>query len=424
MYLKTVTVTLHEMSLAATAGCLIARHTTTLSSMRFGRKHVFFTSIILTFLAGFATTFSPNVIFYMVGQLTLGFFHSGVYIVSIVIGIEIVTEGHRAMGVTMIMCTYAFGYMLVAVLALLLKSNWQRLLFTISITWLVYFPYYWIVPESLRWLINRRRFMKAHALVDRIAEHNKVELPANFYKKCFPSSMNEPHQKRTIVDLFKRRRLFGRVCIACIIWFSISCTYFGIYLEAGELSMSPYLRPVVTTIVEIPSFLLTWFLVTVIGRRTMLTLNTAFAGLSLIASVFVGHFIVSMTFLFIGKLFAACSYAVAHIITLEFLPTPVRSVGFGLSFAFSCLGAVVCPSILQLSDIWRPLPFLVFSLLSLASAGLALLLPKTVSKKLPETMEEGDALKRRGSRMYETDGKDSENPSSGVKLQLESEDGL
>jgi OCT family organic cation transporter-like MFS transporter 4/5 len=41
-------------------------------------------------------------------------------------------------------------------------------------------------------------------------------------------------------------------------------------------------------------------------------------------------------------------------------------------------------------DHWRPLPLLIYGALALCGGLLSLLLPETLNKKLPDTIEEGE----------------------------------
>jgi hypothetical protein len=41
-------------------------------------------------------------------------------------------------------------------------------------------------------------------------------------------------------------------------------------------------------------------------------------------------------------------------------------------------------------DYWRPLPLLIYGVLALCGGVLSLLLPETLNKKLPDTIEDGE----------------------------------
>lgn len=51
---------------------------------------------------------------------------------------------------------------------------------------------------------------------------------------------------------------------------------------------------------------------------------------------------------------------------------------------------MLAPYVNVLTDIWTPLPLVVFGALSFVCGLLSLLLPETLNKKLPETIEEGE----------------------------------
>ena len=62
------------------------------------------------------------------------------------------------------------------------------------------------------------------------------------------------------------------------------------------------------------------------------------------------------------------------------------------SFA-SRIGSILAPQILILGDMFSPVvPLAIFGGLAFIAGLLVLLLPETLNKKLPETMEEGEAF--------------------------------
>ncbi len=58
--------------------------------------------------------------------------------------------------------------------------------------------------------------------------------------------------------------------------------------------------------------------------------------------------------------------------------------------ALGRVGSISAPLIFIIGDFWEPLPFVLFGVLSIVGGLMALLLPETLGKNLPETIEEGE----------------------------------
>lgn len=69
-----------------------------------------------------------------------------------------------------------------------------------------------------------------------------------------------------------------------------------------------------------------------------------------------------------------------------------RSAGVGFCSAAARVAGVLCPFILLLGDSFRDLPLYIFGGSALVAGLLVLLLPETRNKKLPETVDEAEAL--------------------------------
>jgi len=54
------------------------------------------------------------------------------------------------------------------------------------------------------------------------------------------------------------------------------------------------------------------------------------------------------------------------------------------------IGGIVSPFINMLSDTWTPLPLVIFGAMALTGGILALFLPETLGKSLPETIQDGE----------------------------------
>ena len=56
----------------------------------------------------------------------------------------------------------------------------------------------------------------------------------------------------------------------------------------------------------------------------------------------------------------------------------------------SRIGGILCPYVNMLSDTWTPLPLIIYGTLALSGGALALLLPETQGRRLPETIADGE----------------------------------
>lgn len=65
----------------------------------------------------------------------------------------------------------------------------------------------------------------------------------------------------------------------------------------------------------------------------------------------------------------------------------------GVASMSARIGGIFAPIVLELKDIWGSLPLLVFGVLSVLAGLLALFLPETSGRPLPQTLED---VKERG----------------------------
>ncbi len=61
------------------------------------------------------------------------------------------------------LCHYfkTMGSLLVAAMAYFLNDNWQLLQIAITLPSIIFISYWWVMPESIRWLISKERFDEA-----------------------------------------------------------------------------------------------------------------------------------------------------------------------------------------------------------------------------------------------------------------------
>lgn len=83
------------------------------------------------------------------------------------------------------------------------------------------------------------------------------------------------------------------------------------------------------------------------------------------------------------------------------LPTLIRSGGVGTLSTFSRFGALLAPFVPLLKVVYEFLPLLLFGTVAFISGLLAIWLPETLGKKLPDTIEEAENIGKRSSKITE-----------------------
>ena len=89
------------------------------------------------------------------------------------------------------------------------------------------------------------------------------------------------------------------------------------------------------------------------------------------------------------------TFAIAYVYSAEIYPTVVRSAGMGSSSLMARLGGLVAPYIATGAKelMGSTGPILVFGLTAFVAGILALFLPETMDRKLPDTIEESERVK-------------------------------
>ncbi|MEQ2208829.1 hypothetical protein XENOCAPTIV_016328, partial [Xenoophorus captivus] len=170
--------------------------------------------------------------------------------------------------------------------------------------------------------------------------------------------------------------------------------------------------------VELPSYLIGCFAMDRIGRK-----KTCAPALLLAGEIQSLAVVLSM----IGKFAVAIAFGLIYLYTCELYPTVIRSLAVGSGSMMCRVGSVVAPFCVYLVDVWVYLPQSSICVLSVGQiraserAGylpakipnltvlLTLLLPETLGKPLPTTIEEAKSLGQDPSKKKSTPGnKDAE----------------
>ncbi|XP_070558286.1 organic cation transporter protein-like [Ptychodera flava] len=379
----------------------------------FGRRPIFFITMLLSIATAIATSFAPSYPLFVIGQFFLGAFPHSLFVTACVMVMEIVALEYRTMCGTLTHLAFSIFYMLFGVIALLSNGDWRLTQLIVGIIWAFYLPSFFFILETPMWLLRKHRYDDAEKVLKKYAKFNKTTLPDDMFDKdreiylrLKEETVEEKSRQYTVIDLFRTPRLCLNTILMCINWFSCSFVYYGISLNTDQLGSNPYITFMLAGFVEVPGCLMAWWLMRALGRRWSLAGFAVIGGAALMLSVPPKESIpvLSVAVAMLAKLCIAAVFSIVFVYGAEIYPTVVRNAGMGVSSLSARIGSIISPFVVLLDVYWGPLPFIVMGVTSVIAGLLALLLPETRNKTLPETLEEGEAFGRKDYKKTNSEG--------------------
>ncbi|XP_055954670.1 organic cation transporter protein-like [Patella vulgata] len=315
---------------------------------------------------------------------------------------ELVGPSKRKYAGNIIMLAWVIGLFILGLLAYFIR-DWKNLTLATSVPTILLFSYWWLLPESPRWLLSKGRYKEAEEIIRKAAKVNQVDLPENLFDK----SSLETTADANISQMFTTPRLVAMSLIVFFNWFVASVTYFGLTLNVANLSGDVYLNFTIGNIAETIAYVLCIILLDRLGRKVLHCSVMLIGGLACLSTMFPviygndSHLWITTVLSTIGKLAISAAYASIYIFTAELFPTTLRNTAMGSSSTCSQFGGMVSPYVADLGiliggDLKTALPLIVFGSICVIAGLLSLFLPETLNQKLPENVEDTKSLRRKG----------------------------
>ncbi|KAK8743395.1 hypothetical protein OTU49_001421, partial [Cherax quadricarinatus] len=157
-----------------------------------GRRPVVLVCSAISIIAGFLAAASPNIEFYIVLKFIIAAVDAGQYLGIFVFVMETCASKYRAGAGTLIVIPWAVGYMVVPGIAYVIRP-WKLLQVAYTVPALYTIIYFWLLPESPRWLIDQGRYQEAFKVISWVAKVNRKPLPAD--QVVLAAMENIYHQK-------------------------------------------------------------------------------------------------------------------------------------------------------------------------------------------------------------------------------------
>lgn len=232
--------------------------------------------------------------------------------------------------------------------------------------------------------------------------------------------------------------MFLKTCLITLSWFTCQTVYIGLSMIGPSMGSNQYLSFFLSSLVELPSYLVCYVLIDRWGRRwpfcISLMLGCDFSSASqsrgLVLIVFLCFFssgiscisvvlvdqtdeLLTLSLFLLSKFFIAAAFMALYPLAGEIYPTEVRGVGIATSSYIGGLGMIIIPfvtylvrmilinyvktnnHIVQLQGKENlQTPLIVMGCLTVISGVLGLRLPETLHYRLPQTLKEGEEFGR------------------------------
>ncbi|XP_046374256.2 organic cation transporter protein-like [Haliotis rufescens] len=411
-------------NMAAFAGQMAGTLVMGLLSDIFGRRPVFMLNALSVAILSISTAYAPNVYVFMVLRALSNMTRIACFTSSFVLAMELTGPSRRVFVGIIVEFYWCIGLFALGLIAYFVR-NWQTLQLIIASPTALYFLYYWILPESPRWLISRGRIPEAQAIIKKVASVNGVTLPDGMLEKI---TIDDDKKAVKVTQMFTTPYLLFITLVIFYNWFVVSMVYYGLGLNVQNLSGDIYLNFTIANIVELVSYIMCISLLDILGRKFLQCGCMLVGGIACVATLFPVIYgdssldWVTVALSMIGKFGASGSFAIVYVYTAELFPTMVRNSGVGVSSFCARIGGMASPYIADLGvliggDLKVALPLIVFGGLSIAAGVLALFLPETLKRRLPETIEDAKNMRKARKTNYTLDTIPEKSNSSDVKLE-------
>merc|ERR1712001_415671 len=190
-------------------------------------------------------------------------------------------------------------------------------------------------------------------------------------------------------------------------WLIVAMVYYGLSFNSKHLGGDRYVNSFISGFVEVPAVVVIIPLLSRLGRVKcycgsfisggvccfIVALITIFAGENEMVMVTVG---IAM----LGKFLISMTFAIAYLYTAELFPTKVRNVAVGTASTFARIGSISAPYIVDLLGAAHAgIPVVIFGIAATSAGLFSLMLPKTLNKKLPESVAEVERAGRRKGKI-------------------------
>lgn len=314
---------------------------------------------------------------------------------------------------------------------------------TLSIMGLLSF---WVVQESVRWLISIEDLDRAEKVVSRLLSYNGIAKKCQNKSERFDRNRKRMGQlfdelnyfnktqrcdevldknkktdakqksKDTICDLMHNSKFRTYVLIMALNWFATSIVYDGLQYLNSFIGENIFINWIVMNMIELPAQVICYLVISRYGRRYTVSITLVLTGLILFATClkqlpYFQEYLTwyKFTLFVLAKFVVTQSFSAIILQSPELYPTNFRykvdifgpfistscnsilfrSFGYGISLFSGKLTTLISPMIsFYLGKIQPDMPAIIYGIISIICGVVSLYIPETLNRPLPNSVSE------------------------------------
>jgi len=398
---------------------------------KIGRKPVFVGVIISMSVLGIVQYFVLDLMIYFIIGFVINSLACGLEAVCVTLVLEMFSTSKRTL--------FGIGIEIVWVLILASMSplayviqTWREIRLAIFfVLACLSIASFWLVQESIRWLISVEKLEKAELIVNRISKYNKLNKKTansmaslkemfnqlSIYNKFQLNKITTNEEllaattadetaaatvpKRTtsqVIDIVKHPKFRLYVIIMALNWFATALVYDGLTYLNNYIGENIFFNWIAMNMIELPAQFVCYIVLSRYGRRLTTCVTLVLVGFILLLTCLDTIQVIAdlawfkLILFVLAKFIITQSYSAVILHAPELFPTNLRSFGYGISLFSGKVTACISPMIsIYLGKIYPILPAIIYGLISVICGFISLYVPETLNRPLPNSIE--DVLK-------------------------------
>ncbi|XP_074648723.1 solute carrier family 22 member 15-like [Tubulanus polymorphus] len=407
------------MSSVFFAGVLIGALVASQVSDLFGRKPALLSSWGLGIIVQTLAMLAPSWTVYTALRFITGLSAGGIVSVTTVLLSEYLAPKWRTL------LSYRVGWNLgplILTVAGYTLRDYRKQCLAIGLWSLPIFPFaIAFLPESSRWLLQKKRFKEAERWLKLMARVNRQPVPDLSVLKVIADhdeKLRQQRQKYSYLHLFSTRKITIMSLTIMFGWFTCSTVSYGIESQFSGFTGDIYLNMLIIYGLMAAVRWVLVFLINIIGRRKGYPLFTGIVCILMIIVVVLDIVrpnesrLPQTALILTSKMIITGSWSVVLLFSTELYPTLMRNVSTGAGNVAARLAGVLAPQIALLATFNKAAPFGVYAGFTLISSILLYtILPETTGRPLPESLPTRKSSKKTKTRS------DDEAPATATELE-------